>query len=293
MQATKAKVFAFTYKEEGGYGNDPHDPGGATNLGIIQTEYNAYRQAKGWPAQSVKYITRAEADEIYTKSYWNKVDGDDLPAGVDLVIYDYAVNSGPSRSIKCAQRILGVGVDGIIGPITLGAIASADPAVFIRAFDAARLSFLRNLGTFVYFGQGWTARVKRATNAALELVGEAPKYPAHVAAAGASAPAAATAKTSTLATQPSTEKHAMLLDIVLGIARHVITGGGVGIAGATGFDTHNPSTWLGLAMFIGGAVMSGVDKAQKTGHVDALTLVTETLNAVSEKLDAQNQNKVV
>ena len=85
----------------------------------------------------------------------------------------------------------------------------------------------------------------------------------------------------------------MLLDIVLGVARHVITGGGVGLAGTSGFDTHNPATWLGLAMFLGGAVMSGVDKALKSGHADALTIVTETLSAVNEKLDAQNKDKVV
>ena len=275
MLGTKSRVFAFTYKEEGGYGNDPHDPGGATNLGIIQTEYNAYRQAKGATIQSVKYITRVEADEIYTKSYWNKIDGDELPAGIDLVLYDYAVNSGPGRSIKCAQRILKVGVDGVIGPITLAAIQSADATVFIKTFDSARQSFLENLSIFEYFGQGWTARVRRCTNEALILIGEAPKY---------------VAVSTTL--QPSTEKPKMMLDIVLGIARHVITGGGVYAALSGGLDTHNPATWFGLATFLGGAVMSAVDKAQKSGHMDALTLMTETLTAINEKLDQQNASKV-
>lgn len=276
MLSVKSRVFAFTYKEEGGYGNDPHDPGGATNLGIIQTEYNAYRQAKGATIQSVRYITRVEADEIYTKSYWNKIDGDELPVGIDLVLYDYAVNSGPGRSIKCAQRILKVGVDGVIGPITLAAIQSADAAVFIRTFDGARQSFLENLSIFEYFGQGWTARVRRCTNEALALVGEAPKY-----------------VTVNTTLQPSTEKPKMLLDIVLGIARHVITGGGVYAALSGGLDTHNPATWFGLATFLGGAIMSAVDKAQKSGHMDALTLMTETLTAINEKLDQQNIAKAV
>jgi lysozyme family protein len=267
MQLNKANVFAFTYKEEGGYGNDPHDPGGATNLGIIQTEYDKYRIAKGLSQRSVRYIDRSEADEIYTKSYWNKVDGDDLPAGIDLVIYDYGVNSGPGRSIEYAQRALGVGVDGILGPITLAAIKAVDPKKFIKDFDDDRLAFLQRLKTYIYFGKGWSARVKRCTNAALAMVGEAPKH----------------------VETPTTEPK-MLPEILLGIVRHVITGSGAGLAGISGFDTHNPSTWLGLAMFIGGAVMSGVDKAQKSGHLDFITTVYGTLAAVNEKMDeAANQ----
>jgi lysozyme family protein len=270
MQSNKEKVFAFTYKEEGGYGNDPNDPGGATNLGIIQVEYNKYRTAKGLPEQSVKHITRAEADEIYTKSYWNKIDGDDVPAGIDLVIYDYGVNSGPGRAIEYAQRVLNVGVDGILGPITLAALKAVEPRKFIHDFDDDRLSFLQRLKTYIYFGKGWSARVKRCTNAALAMVGEAPKH-----------------------IQPPVTEPKMLPEIILGIVRHVITGSGAGLAGLNSFDTHNPSTWLGLAMFIGGAVMSGVDKAQKSGHLDLLTVIKNTLTAVNDKMDeAANQKSV-
>lgn len=269
MRSNKEKVLAFTYKEEGGYGNDPHDPGGATNLGIIQVEYNKYRTAKGLPEQSVRRITKAEADEIYTRSYWNKVDGDDLPAGIDLVIYDYGVNSGPGRSIEYAQRVLNVEVDGILGPITLAALKAVEPRKFIRDFDADRLAFLQRLKTYAYFGKGWSARVKRCTNAALAMVGEAPKH------------------IETPVMEPK-----MLPEIILGIVRHIITGSGAGLAGVSSFDTHNPSTWLGLAMFIGGAVMSGIDKAQKSGHLDTLTIVRSTLQAVNEKMDeAANTNK--
>ena len=267
MQSNKEKVFAFTYKEEGGYGNDPHDPGGATNLGIIQVEYDKYRSAKGLAERSVRYIDRSEADEIYTKAYWNKIDGDDVPAGIDLVIYDYGVNSGPGRAIEYAQRVLNVGVDGILGPITLAALKAVEPRKFIHDFDNDRLSFLQRLKTYAYFGKGWSARVKRCTNAALAMVGEAPKY-----------------------VQPPIMEPKMLPEIILGIVRHVITGSGAGLVGLNNFDSHNPSTWLGLAMFIGGAVMSGVDKAQKSGHLDFLTVVQDTLSAVNQKMDeAANQ----
>jgi lysozyme family protein len=269
MQENKQAVFAFTYKEEGGYGNDPHDPGGATNLGIIQVEYDKYRAAKGLTPRSVRYIERAEADEIYTKSYWNKVDGDELPPGIDLVIYDYGVNSGPGRAVEYAQRVLGKGVavDGILGPITLAALKAVEPKKFITDFDNDRLAFLQRLKTYIYFGKGWSTRVKRCTNTALAMVGEAPKH------------------------TPTTETNKMLPEIILGIVRHVITGSGAGLAGINSFDSHNPSTWLGLAMFIGGAVLSGVDKAQKNGHLDFLTVVKATLDTVNEKLDAADSQK--
>lgn len=273
MQSNKKAVLDFTYKEEGGYGNDPHDPGGATNLGIIQVEYNKFRAAKGQTQQSVKFITRAEADEIYTKSYWNKVDGDELPPGIDLVLYDYGVNSGPGRSIEYAQRVLNVRVDGVMGPIALAAIKEVDPKQFIVKFDTDRLAFLQRLKTYIYFGKGWSARVKRCTNAALAMVGEAPKH---------------------ITTEPPMMESPMLPEIVLGIVRHIITGSGVGIAIGAGADTHNPSTWLGIALFIGGAIMSGIDKSQKSGHMDFLAVVQNTLSSVNDKMDeAANKDKIV
>jgi hypothetical protein len=90
-----------------------------------------------------------------------------------------------------------------------------------------------------------------------------------------------------------TKEPKMLPEIILGIVRHVITGSGAGLAGLNGFDTHNPSTWLGIAMFIGGAVMSGVDKAQKSGHFDLLTVIQGTLTAVNDKMDEAANNKNV
>lgn len=264
MRDNKVAVFAFTYKEEGGYSNDAHDPGGATNLGIIQSEYDAYLQSAGRLPRPVKYITHQEADEIYTKHYWNKIDGDELPFGIDLVIYDYAVNSGPYRAVRYAQLVLGVEADGILGPITLAALKSADAKEFILAYDAKRLSFLQGLSIFEYFGRGWTARVKRATNEALKMINEAPKY---------------------IESKQSERGIHMWFDVVLGIARHVITGGGAGAVGLTGFDTHNPMTWIGVATFIGGSVFSAIDKAQKSGHISLQNLIVDTLTNVNDKLD--------
>jgi lysozyme family protein len=267
MRENKERVFAFTYKEEGGYSNDAHDPGGATNYGIIQTEYNGYRATKALAPQSVRYITKAEADEIYTMYYWNKVHGDDLPGGIDLVVYDYAVNSGVSRAVKYMQRLLKVTVDGKLGPITLAAAQAVDAKDFIISFDSARLSFLQSLSIWQYFGKGWAARVRRATTTALQLMGhdpvvlvqkEAPKMP----------------------------------EILLGIVRHLITGSGAVAAATAGFDIHNPVSWFGVMSFAGGTLWSAIDKSQKAGHLDAMTVLTNAIIELNTRLDAQTPTKV-
>lgn len=156
-------VLAF----EGGYVNDPRDPGGATNQGITQRVYDAWRRLAGASAQQVRAIAPAEVAAIYRAQYWNAVRGDQLPAGVGLMAFDAAVNSGASRAARWLQAAAGVAVDGHIGQITLAAAARADPAALIRAMGAARLSYDRGLRIWRYFGKGWSRRVAQVTAMAL------------------------------------------------------------------------------------------------------------------------------
>lgn len=147
---------------EGGYVNHPKDPGGATNQGVTQAVYDAYRKLRGLPLQSVKFITSAEVAEIYMKQYWRLVRGDDLPAGLDYAVFDFAVNSGVSRAIRYLQRLVGVDDDGVIGDFTLAAsfdAARRHEEKLIGAYCANRLAFLKSLSTFPTFGKGWTRRV--------------------------------------------------------------------------------------------------------------------------------------
>lgn len=135
---------------EGGYVNHPSDPGGETKYGISKRAY---------PKEDIKNLTVAKAKEIYKKDYWDKVKGDDLPAGVDTMVFDAAVNSGIGRSIKWLQAALGVTVDGVIGPKTLIAATKADPKELILELGEQRMRFLRGLKTWNTFGSGWTNRV--------------------------------------------------------------------------------------------------------------------------------------
>jgi lysozyme family protein len=158
MQVNFDKCLGFTLQYEGGFANNPNDPGGATNMGITHLTLAAYRRAAITTAD-VQNLSREEAAAIYKILYWDHVNGDNLPAGVDLAVFDYAVNSGTGRAARALQSILGVAVDGSIGPATLAALAQADAKQVASAVCAHRLSFLERLSTFHIFGHGWTSRV--------------------------------------------------------------------------------------------------------------------------------------
>lgn len=144
---------------EGGYVNHPRDPGGATDRGITQRTYDAYCDRHGLKRQPVRGIGKATAEEILASQYFAPVRFDDLPSGLDYAVADYAVNSGVSRAAKALQRIVGVTPDGVIGEITLAAVAGRDTADLIVALCEERMRFLRRLPTWGTFGKGWTARV--------------------------------------------------------------------------------------------------------------------------------------
>lgn len=158
---------------EGGYVDHPSDPGGATNLGITRKTLARWRKVIPWtslPKSEVKALTRETVAPIYRAFYWDEIRGDDLPAGLDYAVFDYAVNSGPGRAAMALQRILGVADDGEIGPITLAAIAKRKPADLINALCDERIAFLQRLSTFAVFGKGWTIRVSGVRKLALTMV---------------------------------------------------------------------------------------------------------------------------
>jgi lysozyme family protein len=144
---------------EGGYVNDPQDPGGATNKGITQRVYDDWRASLGQPARSVRAIEQGEVEAIYRKQYWDAVAGDQLPEGLDYCLFDFAVNSGANRAARFLQRCLNLDEDGKIGPVTLAAVANANVPELIGEICDARLHFLMGLPTFPRFGRGWSARV--------------------------------------------------------------------------------------------------------------------------------------
>jgi lysozyme family protein len=177
---------------EGGFSDHRSDPGGATNLGITRATLAAFRKAPV-TRDDVKRLGREEAARIYRALYWDRIDGDALPAGVDLMVFDYAVNSGPERAVRTLQTLAGAPADGRIGPATRAAVAAADPAALISGIASRRTSFLRRLPTFGVFGRGWTRRVERVTAAALAMRAPARRTAPAASAVASPAPRASSA----------------------------------------------------------------------------------------------------
>ena len=154
--------------QEGGYTNDPHDPGGPTNFGITLQDLKEWR-GKDVTAEDVKNMTKEEAQEIYRSKYWNPMQCGDLPNGIDLEVFDFGVNAGIRTSIKKLQEVIGVKTDGSIGPITLSAAKAANPLTVIHNFSTLRLDYYRSLSEFPHFGTGWTNRTNSVEQTALRM----------------------------------------------------------------------------------------------------------------------------
>lgn len=144
---------------EGGKDDDPRDPGGRTNQGVIQRVYAAYRIRKRLPPRDVFLMDDAERDAIYRSQYADKVLFDDLPPGIDFALFNGAVNCGPSQAIKWMQRALGLTASGVLGDVTMQRIQDhPDHDVLVKAYLDRQRAFYRGLRTFKTFGQGWLAR---------------------------------------------------------------------------------------------------------------------------------------
>lgn len=158
MQENFPDILHRVLIDEGGYGYDPADPGGPTKYGITIYDVRMYVK-KGATAQDVKDLTLDQAKEIYKSKYWDKVNGDGLPSGVDYSVFDYGVNSGVNRANSVFKRL-----------------TNPDPVKTINAICDQRLAFLRSLSTFNHFGRGWTRRVAGVRQYSLELTKKVPQW---------------------------------------------------------------------------------------------------------------------
>jgi lysozyme family protein len=155
-------------KHEGGYVFHEKDPGGMTNLGVTK------RVWESWVGHTVdekqmRALTPALVAPLYKKKYWDRVSGDALPTGLDMAVFDFAVNSGVGRAAKMLQELLGVTQDGVIGPQTLAKVVEKDSSQLIADYNAKRLAFLQALPHWDTFGRGWGRRVAEVTQQAVKM----------------------------------------------------------------------------------------------------------------------------
>jgi len=158
---------------EGGYVNDPADAGGETNLGVTAGAWGAYL---GRPINSgeMQALTKDIVKPFYRQMYWDKVKGDDLPAGVDYAVFDFSVNAGVSRAAKFLQRSVGAVDDGVIGGGTLGKVAVTNKQRLLAAFADQKQRFYNGLAlsnpSQQKFLKGWLARVDKVQTAAESML---------------------------------------------------------------------------------------------------------------------------
>ena len=156
-------------KSEGGFSNNPHDPGGMTNLGVTKKAWEAYVQQQVDEAE-MRGLTPEIVAPFYKTRYWDACKCDQLPLGIDYAVFDFAVNAGVNRASKTMQTALGTAADGIVGPATIGVAINADPDHFLEKFSAAKEQFYRNLPTFEHFGKGWLRRVSEVKQTAEGMI---------------------------------------------------------------------------------------------------------------------------
>jgi lysozyme family protein len=158
MKDNFPKSLAAVLVHEGGFVNNPKDPGGMTNLGCTKAVWQEHCGHEV-DEKAMRALTPNDVGPLYKTKYWDKIKGDDLPAGVDYVVFDAAINSGPGRATKWLQACVGVEPDGGIGPKTLAAVRAMDAKQLIDDYSKRRLSFLSDLTTWETFGRGWARRV--------------------------------------------------------------------------------------------------------------------------------------
>ena len=147
-------TFNFIIKWEGGYVNDPKDPGGETKYGISKRAY---------PTEDIKNMTKERAKFLFVRDYWSKCSCDELPECLAVMVADTAFNCGVVRAKKMLQKSFGLTEDGIFGKMSFAAFNNVkenrkDLIAATSSFYNNRLSYYKSLKTWEDFGKGWANR---------------------------------------------------------------------------------------------------------------------------------------
>jgi len=168
MQGNFKECLDLVLKSEGGFVNNPADPGGMTNLGVTKRVWQEYTGHEA-DEKEMRSLTPEKVAPLYEQKYWRPCYGEVLPRGLDFVVFSFGVNAGPGRSVKLLQQSVGCLPDGIIGPRTRELISSSNTATLIAKFSEARREYYRALKTFPVFGKGWLARTDKEEQEALNM----------------------------------------------------------------------------------------------------------------------------
>jgi len=169
MESNFDQSLKLVLKSEGGYVNNPKDPGGETMMGVTKNAWSTWLKRPIADGEMAK-LTVADITPFYKALYWDKSYCNQLPTGIDYMVFDASVNMGVGQSIKLFQKSLGGVPDGIIGPNTMKLINEMNVKTMIDKYSAQKEMFYRSLGTFPTFGKGWLARIEHVKQAALSML---------------------------------------------------------------------------------------------------------------------------
>lgn len=170
MKSNFEIVQYWVKKDEGGYGNDPDDPGGPTKFGITIGDYRDWTKRPYATSADLEDMPWSTASDIYRIRYWNPCDCDDMPAGIDYFLFDSAMLSGTRTAIKWLQRSLSINPDALIGGQTLSAVKGENPLDILTKMEALRRANLHSQPTWDIYRRGWTNRVNKAKIRAVKLI---------------------------------------------------------------------------------------------------------------------------
>lgn len=172
--ATYDAAMVRVYADEGGFGIDPVDPGGATTYGITIIDARKYAAEFGWvtgrqvTVADMRGMPKWFAAKVYEKHYAGPMRYNDLPAGFDYSVLDAAINSGVGRAPVWAGKALGITAKSI-NDVVAPANAANDKVAVIQKYWAVRLAFLHSLRTWGHFGGGWGRRCAQGEAAAVRM----------------------------------------------------------------------------------------------------------------------------
>lgn len=146
------EAFRLLIGHEGGYANDPNDPGGETKYGISKRSY---------PHLNIAELTMVDAQQIYRRDFWGACNCSALPDWVRFDVFDAAVNSGPTQAGKWLQFAVGATQDGVIGRETINKTVASNPRMTLMRMAAARMMFMAKLKNFKHHGKGWMIRMAK------------------------------------------------------------------------------------------------------------------------------------
>jgi lysozyme family protein len=158
---TRDEIIALTIRLEGGYSDNPADPGGRTNMGVTQRYLDHARAAAPHGVMlplDVKDLTVIQVTGMYQRDQWVRVLGDALPPTLAALAFDGAVNEGPGTAVMLLQQALSVHVDQFVGPATLAAISTVPHVELVTEYAARRATHYAKLNR-PEFVLGWMRRL--------------------------------------------------------------------------------------------------------------------------------------